>query len=122
MKFPTGAYIEDDSFVLPPELAKHLTHDSNTVQDIVDALLESESIEQKLVKAAKGIKHCGDYGTLYYNPDKREVHWTMADSDGQPDFTGSDEIEKILSLPGVTHVELGDEWSPDEDEGWKNLI
>lgn len=82
---------------------------------------EGQSIEQRLIKASKKITHCGDYGTLYYHPGKRAVHWNMADSDGAPDYTSSDEIRKLLSLPGITHVELGDEWSPREEEGWKRL-
>lgn len=80
-----------------------------------------ESIEQKLLAAAKGIKHCGDYGCLYYHPGKQEVHWTAGDSDGSlPDFTPLKEIEKLLKLPGIKHVEIGDEWSP-KGEGWKRL-
>ena len=82
---------------------------------------EGQSIEQRLIKASKSISHSGDYGTLYYHPGKCAVHWNMADSDGAPDYTSSDEIKKMLSLPGITHVELGDEWSPSEDEGWKRL-
>lgn len=80
-----------------------------------------ESIEKDLVAASKHIKHCGDYGCLYYHPGKHEVHWTAGDSDGPPDYTHPDEIIKLLKLPGIKHVEIGDEWSPDEDEGWKRL-
>ena len=80
-----------------------------------------ESIEQTLIAKAKGIKHCGDYGCLYYHPGKQEVHWTAGDSDGSlPDFTPLKEIEKLLKLPGIKHVEIGDEWSP-KGEGWKRL-
>jgi len=85
-------------------------------------MLGEATIEQQLIAAAKDIKHCGDYGTLYYHPGKHEVHWTAADSDGEPEYTALDDIEKMLKLPGITHVEVGDEWSPDEEEGWKRLI
>jgi hypothetical protein len=85
-------------------------------------MLGEATIEQQLIAAAKDIKHCGDYGTLYYHPGKHEVHWTAADSDGGPEYTDLDEIEQMLKLPGITHVEVGDEWSPDEEEGWKRLI
>lgn len=85
-------------------------------------MLGEATIEQQLIAAAKDIKHCGDYGTLYYHPGKHEVHWTAADSDGPPEYTSSKDIEKMLKLPGITHVEVGDEWSPDEEEGWKRLI
>ncbi len=87
-----------------------------------DAVRPSASIEKDLIKAARKIKHSGDYGTLYYHPGEHAVHWTMADSDGDPMYTEEKEIKSILALPGITHVELGDEWSPDEDEGWKRLI
>lgn len=90
--------------------------------ETVRRLLGESSIEQQLVDAAKTIRHSGDYGTLYYHPGKREVHWTMADSDGEPDYTSSSEIKRMMSLPGIRHVELGDEWSPDEEEGWKRLL
>lgn len=87
---------------------------------IVGEALE-EGIEQDLLAASKRIKHCGDYGCLYYHPGKHEVHWTAGDSDGPPEGTSTDEIQKLLKLPGIKHVEIGDEWSPDEDEGWKRL-
>ena len=89
-------------------------------QSIVNNLVE-EGIEQDLLAASKKIKHCGDYGCLYYHPGKHEVHWTAGDADGPPEGTSSDEIIKLLKLPGIKHVEIGDEWSPDEDEGWKRL-
>lgn len=80
-----------------------------------------ESVEQELVAASKKIKHCGDYGKLFYHPGKHEVHWTAGDSDGVGEYTPTDEIIKLLKLPGIKHVEIGDEWSPDEAEGWKRL-
>lgn len=102
-----------------------------TPRAIVEALLEQSGgafvvqegarIEKDLISAAKKIKHCGDYGRLFYHPGKHEVHWTAGDADGPPDFTSADEIVKLLKLPGVKHVEIGDEWSPDEAEGWKRL-
>jgi len=91
-------------------------------KDLVAFLQEEESIEQHLTRIAKNFKHCGDYGTLYYHPGKHEVHWTAADSDGGDELTPLKEIERKLKLPGITRVEIGDEWSPDEDEGWKRLI
>lgn len=85
------------------------------------ALLDEATIEQRLIDAAKRIKHCGDYGTLYYNPKLKSVHWTMGDADGPPNYTPSKEIAKLLKLPGIKHVEIGDEWSP-QDKDWNRLI
>lgn len=90
------------------------------VQLVVNTLLET-GIEQQLKAKAKTIRHCGDYGMLFYNPKTHEVHWTAGDADGEPDFTGTDEIKKMLHLPGIKHVEIGDEWSPSEEEGWQRL-
>ena len=94
-----------------------------SVQKNTGKVKEAQDIEQQLIRAAKPIKHCGDYGTLYYNADKQEAHWTAADSDG-PDngYTDTQDIVKMLKLPGIKHVEVGDEWSPDEEDGWKRLI
>lgn len=92
-------------------------------QQIVDILMET-TIEQQLVEIAKTFKHCGDYGELFYHPVKKEVHWTGADSDGDPEegYTPLEEIETRLKLPGIKHVEIGDEWSPDLRDGWLKLI
>lgn len=68
-----------------------------------------------LKKAAKKITHCGDYGQLFVHPSGK-VHWTMADSDGRPEFTSSEEIKQLLgSVKGVLSVEIGDEWSPNDE-------
>lgn len=87
----------------------------------VKRMLGESDIEQQLMAIAKTFRHCGDYGTLFYHPGEHKVHWNAADSDGEPEFTDLDEIHDKLKLPGIVHVEIGDEWSPDEDEGWKRL-
>lgn len=92
-----------------------------SVEKNTGKIKESEEIEQQLIRASKKIKHCGDCGTLYYNADKNEVHWTAADSDHPPDYTDTRAIVKMLKLPSIAHVEIGDEWDPNEDDGWKRL-
>lgn len=92
-----------------------------TAAKVVAELLEEASVENRLITASKKIKHCGDYGTLWYNPSEKKVHWTAGDADGPPDYTSTDEIKTILNLPEIADIEIGDEWSPDEDEGWKRL-
>lgn len=88
----------------------------------------NEVIEDQLKAEAEKIKHCGDYGMLFYNPKTKEVHWTAGDADGDEEdgHTSFKEIEKMLKLPGITHVEIGDEWSPNDEEaeaeGWKRLL
>jgi hypothetical protein len=68
-----------------------------------------------LRSAARRIKHCGDYGRLFVQSGTGKVHWTAGDGDDTA------EISTILKVPGVTHVEIGDEWSPSEQEGWKRI-
>lgn len=91
--------------------------------DIINHLLDEDKIDVNALRAAtRRIKHCGDYGKLYVQRETGKVHWTAADSDGPENgYTDTKEIKKILKLPGVTDVEIGDEWSPDEDEGWERL-
>jgi len=108
-----------EPLALPPP---RTTGESLAASVLEGVVLEGEGIEARLKAAAKKIKHSGDYGMLYYHPEKHEVHWTAADSDGEPEHTGGPEIIKLLKLDGIKHVEVGDEWSPDEDEGWKRLI
>jgi len=93
---------------------------ARTAESIVDALLES-NLEDRLMAVARKIKHCGDYGCLFYHPGLKTVHWTAADSDGSPDFTDLDEIKKMLKLPGVEEVVIGDEWSPGKEKGYQRL-
>jgi hypothetical protein len=79
------------------------------------------TIKDNLIKAARTIRHCGDYGLLFFNPRTREAHWTGADSDGEPEYTSMKDVQRILKVPGVAKVVIGDEWSPDEDEGWQRI-
>lgn len=76
-----------------------------------------------LVQAAAGIEHCGDYGKLYWHPKERKAHWTMADSDTEDNgFTGEKTIARLLGrVKGVKAVQMGDEWSPKEEEGWQRV-
>ncbi len=70
---------------------------------------------------ASEIKHCGDYGRLYWNAKESKVHWTAGDADGEDELTPLDRIEEMfLAVPGVTEVEIGDEWSPNpKDTDWE---
>lgn len=85
----------------------------------------SDPIVKKIIEYVKTIKHIGDYGTCWWNPITRSVHWTAADSDGSDgsggpdDLTSLEEIENTLSnIDGVNHVEIGDEWSPSQEDGF----
>lgn len=73
---------------------------------------QDEAIMKRLIKAAEAIKHCGDYGQLYYHPDTKEAHWTAGDADNPMG------IDKILKIEGVRKVHVEAEYSPDTDDGW----
>lgn len=78
-------------------------------------------LKAALVAAAKPIKHCGDYGHLYYNVATRQVWLCLGDGDGGGDngTTEIEECERLLHLPGVSSVVVEAEHSPDdEDPDW----
>lgn len=85
--------------------------------------MSAATIEARLIEAAKAIRHCGDYGNMLYNHSKRHVWWVGGDADfevsaGHTDF---DEVKKLLRVPGVSKVTIGDEAFPDESSAWKDL-
>jgi hypothetical protein len=82
-----------------------------------------EDISKKLVKAAAKIRHCGDYGHIYYHPKQQLVWWVGGDSDGDvlDGYTDFKDIKKMLKLPGIRSVKIEAECSPEEDSGWKDL-
>ena len=77
---------------------------------------------EALRKVAGSIRRSGDYGHLWFNGATQSVHWTMGDADGEPEYTDAEEIERrFREVPGVTGVEIGDEWSPEEKDGWERV-
>lgn len=74
-----------------------------------------------LKKAAATIKHCGDYGTLHFSPSTYAVNWCAGDADGEDPCTSIDEIKRILSVPGISSVEVEAEWAPSFDAGFIDL-
>ena len=89
---------------------------------------EGVSIEERLIRAAKTIRHCGDYGELWYHPDKAKVWWVGGDSDGNPlqGYTDIKEIKRKLKIEGIKQVVVEAECAPDPEgnpraRGWKNL-
>lgn len=74
----------------------------------------------RIEEVAKSIKHCGDYGQCYWNPNDGTIFWNMGDADGPPEYDSQDEIEqKFLAIPEVEKVEFGDEQGP--PGGWYQL-
>lgn len=83
------------------------------------------SIPVQLKKAAAKIRHCGDYGALWYNAKSQRVWWTAGDADGEVlnGHTGIDDIKSMLKVPGVVQVDVEAEADPDTDNesGWREL-
>jgi hypothetical protein len=82
------------------------------------------TIEEDLVTALRDVKHCGDYGNLWWQPGTGTAFLNMGDADGQEEFgwTAFDTIETLLrAVPGVEHVIFGDEQDPTPEEGWMDL-
>lgn len=90
------------------------------------------SVEAQIAETASTIRHCGDYGQCFWNPNLKKVHWVGGDSDfpsrgyeDQGDMTLTayeDAQERFLAIPGVEEIELADGWYPDEDEpGWVEI-
>jgi len=52
-----------------------------------------------------------DYGHLFWNPIKKEVHWIVGDSAG-----GWKEAEKRFKIDGVNKVTVADEYFPSKSE------
>ncbi|NBQ67308.1 MAG: hypothetical protein EBU46_00140 [Nitrosomonadaceae bacterium] len=76
-----------------------------------------------LKRKAKTIKHCGDYGQLFYHPATKQVWWCCGDADCDPDGP-TDTVDMIKAklnvADGLTiHVEA--EVTPDIQRGWLSL-
>ena len=81
--------------------------------------------EDELIAFAETIKHCGDYGILFWNTITNTVHWVAGDGDGDVDegHTDLDDVERGFSaIEDVENVIIADEYFPDEEEsGWRKL-
>lgn len=87
---------------------------------LVNALVDNDETIRALKKAAKTIKHCGDYGELWYHTATKQVWWVCGDADCDPEGP-TDSIPvisgKLTVVPEITvHVEA--EAYPDESAGW----
>lgn len=79
---------------------------------------------QALRTAAARIRHGGDYGFLYFHPDREEALWIGGDGDGyvEAGHTGFDEICEWLRVPGVSVVQYEAEDGPDGEEGYDGYL
>lgn len=88
-------------------------------------LINNSEFVEVLRKAASGIKHCGDYGHLFYNPDQHAVFLCMGDGDcgGEENNTSSaEEIEQMmLAVDGIKIVIIETEAGPSCDGNWVSI-
>jgi len=84
--------------------------------------LQEDEIDMEQLKAnARQIKHCGDYGILHVNHDNGKVCWTAGDADCNDEYTSEEEISNLLKVPGVTEVEIADEYYPNKEDGYEKV-
>jgi len=77
---------------------------------------------EELKKAAKGIKHCGDYCHFYFNRKLGELYISMGDGDcaGEEEngtSTYEEIVEMVKDLKGVKTITVEAECNPDTDSG-----
>jgi hypothetical protein len=87
--------------------------------------------ELELIEASHLIKHCGDYGHLWWHAEKRCAYWEAGDGDDpECGATSEEDIKSILGrVFGVERVEVEAETPPapfwqqgdGECEGWVRL-
>lgn len=87
---------------------------------VVKAGTDGRSIEGALLAAAAKISHSGDEGHLFWAPATRNVWWVMAERDITGPWDAEEEIERILSIDGISSVVCGKESEP-SGSGWKDL-
>jgi len=84
--------------------------------------LQEDEIDMEQLKSnARQIKHCGDYGVLHVNHENGKVCWTSGDADCGDEYTSEEEIKNLLKVPGVTEVEVADEYYPGEEDGYEKV-
>jgi len=72
--------------------------------------------------AAEDIKYNGDYGHLFYHPERKEVFWNGADGDDENEgYSSCDEIKKLLKIEGVNKVHIESEANPNLEDGWEKV-
>lgn len=82
------------------------------------------TMKDLLIAAAKPIKHCGDYGQLWWHAATGHVWLTLGDADGDPNGPGTpfDEVRRMLgAVTGVKGISIEAEADPDEADGWENF-
>lgn len=92
------------------------------LSDRWDKLRQASSTPKDLIAGARKINHCGDYGKLFYNPKTKAAYWVAGDADDTSmGFSSSEEIKKLLKVPGIKEVIVEYEGSPKEEDGYQKV-
>ena len=87
-------------------------------QGIIDA--EDQPLVKEIIKVARTVKHCGDYGFFYFNTITKEVYINAGDGDfsGDPEipYSDPDEVTAKFKAIGVPNVIIEAECGPDTDD------
>lgn len=104
-------YVEDQGFFLSLGLPEEL---------------KTINVEEQLISFAKTIRHCGDYGRLFWNEKTGHVWLVLGDSDGETEYGYSDftYIENgFKKIPGVKSVDIeGESFPYDEDSDGDSVL
>jgi hypothetical protein len=92
--------------------ADHGYEYSDNMEDTIQGLASTSFMDQ-IKEVAESLRSV-DYGQCYWNPDKKTVFYNAGDADETEGIE-----EKFLAIPGVEHVEIGDEAGP--PGGWYQL-
>lgn len=76
-------------------------------------------VESKVIDVCKPFsKRDPDYGTVFWHPEKKHVHYVQGDA---ADYHCRDVKAAISKVSGVQGVTIGDEYSPKRNEGWRQI-
>lgn len=96
-----GNWASEHGYAYSPNMEDHIVGLASTT--IIDQIKEIANSLESI-----------DYGQCYWNPDKKTVFYNAGDADETEEIE-----EKFLAIPGVEHVEIGDEQGP--PGGWYQL-
>lgn len=77
-------------------------------------------LRDQLVDISKSIRHSGDFGYMYYNPELKRGIWVMAERDEKGgSYTSKDAIEsRFMKCEGIEDFQILVEEEVDEDSGY----
>ena len=109
---------------------EHGPYNATVIDDPYDGVMivegnlypgQNKATVAELKKVGARIKHCGDYGNVYYSELEHSVWWEGGDGDGcaEEGMTDFDDIEAwFMAVPGIKEVHIEAEAGPELDRGY----